>query len=234
MPVQKNWTVYTDRSAVHLLLSTLAGIGMAHDVAEQKGSADSFRNPTAWADELWGNNQTASLYGSTLGSFGFDNQWQKYIGGNSANLEIIEPNKTEKVEAPTPPEFTNRLYDAWQKAVEQGKPLIVEFSQESCGWCKKLNEETFKSPELAAMKDKAVWVRLDPMKDEDDKGNVAQLQKDLGVDRFPTTVILDVTATTVSERGRIIGFFGPKDFAGNLNQILTPNDQQPVPQQAVA
>lgn len=185
---------------------------------EQIGSVNSGdRSPSTWQNEVWNNEKSASLYGQRGGSYNLDSSWQKYIG--NAKLEIFDPTK----EVGAPIEFSNRLFDCWQKAVKENKPLIVEFSQESCGWCKKLNEETLKSPEVTAYKDKAVWCRLDPIKDEDDKGNVAQLQNDLKVDRFPTTVVLRVGENSINELGRIIGFFNAPDFSNNLKQILPSN-----------
>lgn len=195
---------------------------MATNLEQQISSVNSGdRTPTPWQNEVWQNDKTAALYGFRGGSYNFDNSWQKYIGGN-ARLEIFDPQKEEH----KPIEFSNRLFDSWQKAVAEKKPLVVEFSQEGCGWCKKLDEETMSSSEVAAHKDKAVWVRLDPTKDEDDKGNVAQLAQDLKIDRFPTTVVLNVTETAINEAGRIIGFFNAKDMANNLDQIL-PKKESP-------
>jgi thioredoxin-related protein len=192
-------------------------------------SNDVLPTKEAIANDIWVRPEDASNYGQKSAGFTLDDSWKKYIlpdGTKDVQLNM------EPVQA-KPIEFSNALYDSFLKASKEGKPLIVEFSQESCGWCKKLNEETLKSPEVTALGDKAVWVRVDPMKDEDDKGNVRQLQADLKVDKFPTVVVLDVTPQGIRERGRIVGYFKPADFSNNLKQLLPPAGSQPQAQDAL-
>lgn len=211
---------------LHTLVTRRDPFIMAISEAERKSSAESVIQPKSDAGsriDLWEPTVASTSIGRQPA---FDSQWQKYIGGNS-HLELFEP-KWLQAPAPKPIEFTNRLFDAYERAVAEKKPLIVEFSQESCKWCKRLNQETLDSPELRKYRDKGIWVRVDPMKDEDDKGNVAQLQKDLKIERFPAVVVLEVTPTTTRELGRIIGFFEAKDFANNLEQIL-PKQQKNIP-----
>jgi thioredoxin-related protein len=97
---------------------------------------------------------------------------------------------------------------------------VKDLTQENCSFCEKLHKETFRSDEMKAFSDKGVWVRVDPSKDEDEKGNVKELAKELGIDRFPTTVVLDVKADSMKEMGRLVGYFPGKQFAENLKQIM--------------
>jgi thioredoxin-related protein len=177
-------------------------------------SAESgLRNPIPFQDELWTDSKTASMYGARSTS---DNQsWTKYVGDGAKDLELFEGQK--------PIEFTNQLFNAYQRAVAENKPLVVEFSQDNCNHCEKLNKETFRSDEMKELSDKAIWVRVDPTKDEDQHGNVTELAKELGVDRYPTTVVLDAKADSMRELGRIVGYFPGKQFSENMKQIL-PKD----------
>lgn len=197
---------------------------MAIPKTELDASVDSAYqdSKTAFTDELWQDGGYANLqYAAYTPS---NRGWGDYMGRGKLEIydptDFIVPAEVEPLKAIS---FSNKLFDGFHQAVRENKPLIVEFSQASCDWCKKLDQETMTSPEVRAFADKAVWVRVDPRRDEDDKGNVGQLQKDLKIDRFPTTVVLDVSSNSIVERGRIIGYFEPQDFANNLRQIL-PKD----------
>jgi thioredoxin-related protein len=167
-------------------------------------------NPIPFQDELWKDSQTASMYGARNSAE--NTSWTKYVGDGAKDLELFEGQK--------PIEFTNHLFNAYQRAVAENKPLVVEFSQDNCNHCEKLNKETFRSDEMKQLSDKAIWVRVDPTKHEDEKGNVGELAKELGIDRYPTTVVLDVKADSMRELGRIVGYFPGKQFSENMKQIL--------------
>lgn len=169
------------------------------------------RNPKPFQDELWADERTSQLYGTQVAKVETNDSWEKYVGAAS---------KLELYEGPKPIEFTNELYHAYQKAVDEKKPLIVAFTQDNCPYCDKLNKETFRSNDLKEYASKGIWVKVNPAKDEDDKGNVAGLAKELGIDRYPTTVIIEAKADSMKELGRMVGYFPPKEFAENLKQIM--------------
>jgi thioredoxin-related protein len=174
-------------------------------------SESQLRNPVPFQEEIWNDRETSSLYGVRAGED--KDSWKKYIGADKTDdVELIEP--------PKDIEFSNKIFDGFKRALAEGKPLVVEFSQEKCHWCNKLDNETFKSDEMRELRDKAIWIRVDPDKDEDDKGNVNQLAKDLGIDRYPTTVVLDVKENSLAELGRVVGYFDGKKMAENMKQIL--------------
>ena len=121
-----------------------------------------------------------------------------------------------------PLDWSNDLFHSFQRAISEGKPLVVEFSQESCPWCNRLNNETMSSDQVRGSLRDAVVCRIDPEKDDDVKGNIAKLQKDLGVDRYPTTLVLDVSKSSIQERGRIVGYFEPMEYSRRLNGLMKP------------
>jgi len=226
---------------------------MATKNAELAPSVDSsYQNPTAWMDELWGDSQTASSYGAAKPS-ATENQSKNYLGvnANKADIQLVSTT-TDATNAPLdgPAEnservvFSNRLYeDGFLKAMEDGKPMIIVFSSKECTWCHKLNNETFKSPEMIALQKSGHFIQLDPNYDEDDKGNVANLLEDLkdkdgknGIERYPTTVVLNIVKTVkpdgtielrMEEKGRMVGYFDGKNFADNLKKML-PKDAAPA------
>lgn len=178
---------------------------MVNERTDKKGDA-SLRSSIP--DEIWRDEKTATTYG--LRHNGNDNSWTKYLG--NSDIELFE--------GPREINFTNRLFDSFHRAVAEGKPLVVQFTQENCTHSHKLAKETMRSPEMKEFADDAVWVRVNPTRDEDDKGNVAALAEKLDIQRFPTTVILDVTSSSMDELGRIVGNFPPAQMAANVKQIL--------------
>ncbi len=213
---------------------------MATNNAELAPSVDrSSQNPTPWMNELWGDSQTSQAYGKASSSTSTAETWKDYLNSGKGKADVQFVSTSDASESTERPgqnsdkiQFTNRLYDSFVKAMAEKKPLVVELSQPSCVWCQKLNKETFNSPEMTAFKDKAVFVRIDPLKDEDDHGNVMQLLKDLKIVddehpidqvRFPQTIVLDISKGGMSELGRIVGYFDGKDFADHLKKMLPEN-----------
>ena len=86
---------------------------------------------------------------------------------------------------------------AQAKAAEKGKPMLLDFTgSDWCGWCIRLDKETFSKPEFQKFaKDNLVLVELDfpnnkPQSAEIKKQNEA-LQEKYGVQGFPTLVLLN-------------------------------------------
>src|SRR5207302_9689779 len=103
--------------------------------------------------------------------------------------------------------WSKYLYDSYELAVKYKKPLVVYFYEDDCYYCQMLNREVLSSPQINSLWDKAIFVAVNLLKDEDKKGNVAQLKADLGFNRFPALVVLDAGPDWLSERGRIVGYF---------------------------
>jgi thiol-disulfide isomerase/thioredoxin len=129
--------------------------------------------------------------------------------------------------APKSIEWSEQLFDSYQKALETGKPLLVEFSTEWCEHCKRLNEGPLASAEVKKYADRAIFARIDPEKD-DANHNVSNMVNSLGIDRYPTTVVLKVKSDSLQEVGRIVGYYDTPKFVEQLAKLLPeqqPNDQ---------
>lgn len=154
--------------------------------------------------------------------------WGSINHGNDATPEktSIRDNHSK------PQEWSKDLFASYKQAIAENKPLVVEFSQESCAWCVKLNKDTMNSDQVKYAVQDAVRCRIDPEKDDDAKHNIQQLQRDLGVDRYPTTLVLDVSKNSIQERGRIVGYFEPNEYSKRLNNLMQP--EQPIALSQVA
>lgn len=114
------------------------------------------------------------------------------------------------------------LYAGFLQAQKEKRPLVVLFTypaKNKCEWCDKLDDEVIDTIELQSLATRAVFVRVSSA-DEDTKGNYAQLLTDLKIERVPTTVVLDVTETSIVESGRVVGFFKRPEFVDHLNKVL--------------
>lgn len=97
-------------------------------------------------------------------------------------------------EAPPPaaapaaaPAWHDRLEPALAAARAQGKPILVDLFAEWCGWCHKLEEETFSSARFAELARDFVLLRVDV----EDGGEGGWLRRRLGVYNLPTLAIVD-------------------------------------------
>lgn len=90
-----------------------------------------------------------------------------------------------------------------QEAKRTHKPLLLSFHTPGCGWCAKLDAETFTDPKIAELSRRYVCVRLDSDVDE-------AVCKQYFVTEFPLTV---VTRPDSAATSRILGFLPPEELA---------------------
>src|SRR5262245_24739094 len=72
------------------------------------------------------------------------------------------------------------------KAKAAGKPVFVDFSTEWCGWCKKLDRDTFSRASVAEAMKALVCVHVDA-----EKGEGPALAERYHASGFPTLVVVD-------------------------------------------
>ncbi|MEI6492859.1 MAG: thioredoxin family protein [Verrucomicrobiota bacterium] len=117
--------------------------------------------------------------------------------------------------------------DGWQTdykaalelAAKTNKPVLLDFTgSDWCGWCIKLDKETFAQPEFQKFAEKnLVLVTVDFPNNKPQSADVKkqneELQKKFGVDGFPTLVLLDSKGKEIT---RNVGYLagGPKAFIG--------------------
>lgn len=118
----------------------------------------------------------------------------------------------------------NNYKEAVQEAQKSRKPLLLFFTgSDWCGWCKKMHQEVFSSPEFAReVGNMFVFVDVDfpmnkPLPPEIAQQN-AQLKQTYGVTGYPTVVILDSNQNFVAEAGYRPG--GGRAYADYLKQLL--------------
>jgi len=113
----------------------------------------------------------------------------------------------------------------WDKAIAaakaQKKPVIVDFYTDWCGWCKKLDKETYAAPEIKKrLKEGWIGVKINP-EDETKKGTLdgavvkySDIARKYNVRGFPTIIFLDKDGKEVKLEATIN--YVPKEPFGPL------------------
>jgi thiol-disulfide isomerase/thioredoxin len=128
--------------------------------------------------------------------------------------------------APASIDFTDSLDTAKALVADAPKPIVIQFGATWCGWCRKLENETFKDPTILAMAPKFIWVHIDV----DAQPTVASA---FGARALPHAVIIDGDGTVLAESR---GFSDGKGYAAFLARgeaAYVPTRSGPVDPAAV-
>lgn len=105
-----------------------------------------------------------------------------------------------------------KTYGAARKlASKTGKLVMVDFYTDWCGWCKKLDEDTYTDANVVKLASQVVSVKLDAEKEGKEQA------KKYGVKAFPTILFLTAKGEVA---GKIVGYLPPARFAGELTRIV--------------
>ncbi|MBY0547909.1 MAG: thioredoxin family protein [Candidatus Obscuribacterales bacterium] len=123
-------------------------------------------------------------------------------------------------------EWAENLSDAFRKAQSENKPMVLMFGADWCTACTKLKDTVVNSKEFNAYGDRAVFVHANP--DKDDRfGNIKQKMQELGIDSFPTMVILEVPSMV--ERARVTGRWDKEIYMHKVGEAFKGKSDAPMP-----
>ena len=98
-------------------------------------------------------------------------------------------------------------------AKEQNKPAMIDFTAEWCGWCEKLDLETYSDEKLVNLADKLICIKVDA----DEEKAIARKFR---IDGLPTVVFTDPEGNEVH---RVVGYLDSNDFMKEINTVLGKN-----------
>lgn len=113
---------------------------------------------------------------------------------------------------------------AVQVAKKENKPLLLFFTgSDWCGWCKKMDQEIFSSPEFAkVVGNDFIFVEVDfPMNTQLPSAEAQQnatLKQKYGVTGYPTVIVLSPSENFIAETGYRPG--GGQAYAEYLRQLI--------------
>jgi thiol:disulfide interchange protein len=104
--------------------------------------------------------------------------------------------------------------------------VLVDFTTEWCGWCRKLETEVYPDPAVSRQMARVVYLRVDAEREG------AALAQRYGVDGFPTLIFL---APSGEVAGRVLGYLPAPAFAARARSIIDAaapaNREAPKPEQ---
>ena len=91
---------------------------------------------------------------------------------------------------------------ASKEAGKAGKPIMVDFYTDWCGWCKRLDRDTYSDSRVVDESAKFVCVKVNG----DKYRNIVRKYR---IDGYPTIIFFD---KKTKELGRIVGYRNADDF----------------------
>jgi thioredoxin-like negative regulator of GroEL len=109
------------------------------------------------------------------------------------------------------------LDEARSKAAAGNQLIIADMYADWCGWCKKMDAETWSAPQVIQQQGKYVFLKLNAEKESD---GIA-LRKKFLITSFPTVMVLNSDG---SEFDRLEGYLPAQKFLQTLNEVVSdPN-----------
>jgi TolA-binding protein len=109
---------------------------------------------------------------------------------------------------------------SWARTLEEAKAksgssklIIVDIFAEWCGWCKKMDVDTWIDPRVTALQSKYVFLKLDAEHEADG----IEMQRKFMITGFPTVMILNPDG---SEFDRLEGYLPADRFLSMLNKSV--------------
>ncbi len=102
---------------------------------------------------------------------------------------------------------------AMRRAAASGKPIVIDFWAEWCGWCKRLDETTYIDSVVVKLSKRFVAVKVDTEGSPDEVAIAIQY----GVTSLPTIAFLSPSGRQLL---RVTGYQGPGKFPRTLEKAL--------------
>ena len=116
-------------------------------------------------------------------------------------------------------ENNNSLKDLMHKS--NAEKIIIDFETEWCGWCKKLDQITFKDRSVINYaNDHFISIKIDA-----EKGEGKDLTKKYNVTGYPTILFVDDKGNEID---RILGYISPKPYLNELKRIQSGRNTLPA------
>lgn len=117
------------------------------------------------------------------------------------------------------------LESAIKSAQNSGEPIMADFYTDWCGWCKKLDSDTYSDDKVDTLSKDFICVKVNADSDR-------ALAAKYNVRGYPTILFLNSNGDVI---GTIVGYRGPAEFSNAMENILknvqktAPENKQPEP-----
>ncbi len=120
-------------------------------------------------------------------------------------------------------EWQTDVKSAFTRAQAEGKPLVVVFQEDRCGWCKLFGQELEKSSTSAIAKD-AIFLRVTPSNNADGK-KLAEL---CNIEGYPSVSVLTVKGGNITPVFKVSGFLESPKFVASMQRVFAQLDKPAV------
>ncbi|MBI4845738.1 MAG: thioredoxin family protein [Candidatus Omnitrophica bacterium] len=127
--------------------------------------------------------------------------WLIFIAGCSSSGQ---PAKSSAVS------WLRDLEAAKEMAKSQGKPILIDFYAEWCGWCKRMDEDVYANQDVGTVCGQFICVKIDADQNQ-------QLTQEYKVQGLPSTVFLKADGTLIRT---VAGYMPADQFIALIKQIL--------------
>ena len=115
---------------------------------------------------------------------------------------------------PSKPVWTD-VTNGFKYAKQVRKWILADVFTDWCGWCKRLDHDTFEDPTVEKwLASGFVCIKVNA----EDGGAGEQLAKQYGVNGFPTIMIFEPSGKL---KGTLEGYLKPTEFMQKVNQKIT-------------
>ncbi len=102
------------------------------------------------------------------------------------------------------------LTQALKEASGKGSPVMADFYTEWCGWCKKLDSDTYSDKSVNDLSGKFICVKVDADKS-------SELAGKYGVRGYPTIIFLNSKGDVVE---KVVGYVDAEGLKKTMNKVL--------------
>ncbi|UCD54877.1 MAG: thioredoxin fold domain-containing protein [Candidatus Omnitrophota bacterium] len=106
--------------------------------------------------------------------------------------------------------WNTRLESSLRKAELQKKPIMIYFYTDWCGWCEKLERETYSDSKVSKLARKFISIKVNGDRERD-------IVKKYNIRGYPAVIFLSSDGNIMQ---RIGGYMDPGDFARIMQNIL--------------
>lgn len=110
------------------------------------------------------------------------------------------------------------LKTAMAKARKTNQLVMVDFYTDWCGWCKRLDKDTFRNQQVVSLASSMISVKLNAEKEG------AAAAEEYGVQGFPTVLFLNRSGEIA---GRVDGYAPPREFSRYMQQLARAHKKAP-------
>jgi thiol:disulfide interchange protein len=112
--------------------------------------------------------------------------------------------------APKQIQWTDNLEKGLAQAKKENKPALIDFYADWCGWCERLDKDTYTDPKVIELSKRFVMIKVNT------EGERRATIK-YGVRSLPTIVITDASAREI---GRVTGYRPASSFLNEMQVAL--------------